>query len=432
MRTLEQTIPTSRAIVAPLPIATGPILIAIDTTTESDAALRVGRALASFQGADAVSLSVVEPIDVPMYGVDGMVFNPGWSAESESEREARASEQMQRALPDAQQVPLMVCTGVPAQEIARTARELGARLVVVGRGHHSGIDRVLRGDPVVKLLQLGDVPVLVAHADVRAPHQRAVIATDFSPFSLYAAQVAMSQIAADGECLLVHVAPEYDGTVPYLREAAEAYEAQTTRSFEEFREALHHGSRHVTEARLTGAVAESIMDFARQCRADLIVTATHGRGFLRRMVLGSVAATLVHRASCSVLAVPASARAIAMSPRTRTGTSAHSSEQLERVGFDSALAAFTKRNRKRPCSVEIDSMELGAQVLGHGLPLTGASYDPHSGEVAVMFGTSRLEGVHITHTVTGVIGIDLLHHADGGDAVLRISHAEGQTLVILG
>jgi hypothetical protein len=40
---------------------------------------------------------------------------------------------------------------------------------------------------------------------------------------------------------------------------------------------------------------------ARDCRADLIVTGTHGRTGLTRLVLGSVARNVLHHADCSVL-----------------------------------------------------------------------------------------------------------------------------------
>jgi nucleotide-binding universal stress UspA family protein len=52
-------------------------------------------------------------------------------------------------------------------------------------------------------------------------------------------------------------------------------------------------------------------------KADLIVLATHGRTGLRRFALGSVAACLVHTATCPVLTMrPAAAPSAGAAPAT--------------------------------------------------------------------------------------------------------------------
>jgi nucleotide-binding universal stress UspA family protein len=54
---------------------------------------------------------------------------------------------------------------------------------------------------------------------------------------------------------------------------------------------------------LAGDVCKEILELATRLRADLIVAGTHGRSGIRRMVLGSVAESLVRKASCPVLVV---------------------------------------------------------------------------------------------------------------------------------
>jgi nucleotide-binding universal stress UspA family protein len=49
--------------------------------------------------------------------------------------------------------------------------------------------------------------------------------------------------------------------------------------------------------------ADAIVDFARALPASMIAMATHGRGGLARLALGSVAAAVVHDAPCPVLVV---------------------------------------------------------------------------------------------------------------------------------
>lgn len=53
----------------------------------------------------------------------------------------------------------------------------------------------------------------------------------------------------------------------------------------------------------TGAPDQILIETAREWEADLIVIGSHGQGFWRRMLLGSITDSLVHHAPCSVLVV---------------------------------------------------------------------------------------------------------------------------------
>lgn len=52
-----------------------------------------------------------------------------------------------------------------------------------------------------------------------------------------------------------------------------------------------------------GAPEQVIVELAEEWRADLIVTGSHGHGFLKRAWLGSVSSGIVHHAPCSVLVI---------------------------------------------------------------------------------------------------------------------------------
>jgi nucleotide-binding universal stress UspA family protein len=56
-----------------------------------------------------------------------------------------------------------------------------------------------------------------------------------------------------------------------------------------------------------GDVRETIVDTASQWNADLIVVGSHGKGGLRRLLLGSVAEFVARHALCSVLIVRSNA-----------------------------------------------------------------------------------------------------------------------------
>ena len=53
----------------------------------------------------------------------------------------------------------------------------------------------------------------------------------------------------------------------------------------------------------TGVVAETIQDFAKNSRVDLIAMSTHGRGGLARLMIGSVADHLVRNSHLPVLLI---------------------------------------------------------------------------------------------------------------------------------
>ena len=52
-----------------------------------------------------------------------------------------------------------------------------------------------------------------------------------------------------------------------------------------------------------GAADHAIADYARELAVDLVVMATHGRGGLTRLVLGSVATAVLHLLRCPLLLV---------------------------------------------------------------------------------------------------------------------------------
>jgi nucleotide-binding universal stress UspA family protein len=62
----------------------------------------------------------------------------------------------------------------------------------------------------------------------------------------------------------------------------------------------------------TLSAADLVAATAREVEADLIVLATHGRGTVSSLFLGSVARRLLHEAPCPVLVVPPPIRASAV------------------------------------------------------------------------------------------------------------------------
>jgi len=413
---------TFEPVVAPR----GPLLLASDSAPASDAAFPMARALAAHTGAPVQVISVLVPNTMPTYAFDAMPM-PGVPVNVlMATRQESLRAQMDRLVPDAPW-PVTVRGGDPVREIVRQARETEARVVVVGRGKHDLVERILGGESVLRLLQLGDTPVFAVSSDLEVLPKRVVIATDFSVFSIYAAQVALDFIAPDAWVQLVHVAPSLSGTAPMLRDFAEEYRTQARSSFAELIAHLHRPGLTFDSVLLDGTASVRLVEHVSAVGADLVVTATHGYGFLRRMVLGSVGAELVRSASCSVLCVPGSARTLAQA-RAQAVALHQQTRRLSVERLDTELADFSARNAGRECTVEVHQPDIGVQPIGHHLVFAGASLDGPEGRVMLMFGDTT--SGHLTHQVRGRGHVDVIADQEGRDRVLRISYSDGQTQLV--
>ena len=63
-----------------------------------------------------------------------------------------------------------------------------------------------------------------------------------------------------------------------------------------------------SERRQGSRPAKTIVSVAKEEKVDVIMLATHGRGEIERLFLGSIADRVVHQAPCPVFLVPISER----------------------------------------------------------------------------------------------------------------------------
>jgi nucleotide-binding universal stress UspA family protein len=133
--------------------------------------------------------------------------------------------------------------------------------------------------------------------------QNILFAADFSPCSGTALQHALGLSQRYGSMLYtVSVVPAEisDDVEPpdpfYLRHSAENKMAKLVKS------GLFHGIKY-HELVKEGFVLEVLSDLINELDIDLIVLGTHGRGGIKKLVLGSVAEEIVNCASCAVLTV---------------------------------------------------------------------------------------------------------------------------------
>src|SRR5687767_9316875 len=283
----------------------GPIVVAVGPTG-GIAALTAGRIIASREESDLIVVSVVEPPPVYTFETNRALLLPWLIEQQVSERRAqlhtrghRLGLQGPRGAPE-----IEVVYGVPSDEIARLAQERGARLLVMGTGPHGIRHRLLASSTTAATSRRAICPVL-AVGDHSHPLPRvAIIATDFSAESIHAGRMAMPLLAEGAEVHLVHAWNRLAIVVPNAALSAvdDAYAASVSERFVWMRSALDPAdSFAIHNHALEGKPAEIVLAVARAKRADLIVAATHGRGAVQRLLLGSTSAALLRGAECSVL-----------------------------------------------------------------------------------------------------------------------------------
>ena len=210
-----------------------------------------------------------------------------------------------------------------------------------------------------------------------------------------------------------------------IRPANEAYAASLPARFERVRHllAVPNGVTVKHEVR-EGKVAEHILTFADARHADVIVAGRHGLSAIERLFVGSVTTTLLHGTTCSLLVAPEPPLAERSDILQALSTT---TDRPDASAWASLLQTVTARNLGRRTVVEIDNIDLGAQIVESGFVFRGAAYDHHDCAVTLMLGDGTT--THMTRTIPGITAIALHADARGHDAALRIAHDHGQTLL---
>jgi nucleotide-binding universal stress UspA family protein len=142
-----------------------------------------------------------------------------------------------------------------------------------------------------------------------------LIATDGSPFS-QAAVKKLCQFAARANDAAIKIVSVYSLVIPldefapsaeYSEQLEKAQMAQAESAAENaaalIRQLLPGVNLDLTTEISIGSPPQVIVETAKDWNADLIVIGSHGRGFWKRLMLGSVSDAVVHHAPCSVLVI---------------------------------------------------------------------------------------------------------------------------------
>ncbi len=236
---------------------------------------------------------------LPQYRFQGVVER--WDArDQEVEAEEAAWLASMAEVVAFRESDLKVSSRVVHAPLARSLREGDERVLVVAPAEDVQLDGLNR--TVAALARGGGVPILVCRPDVPLlPIRRMVVTLDGSSFSEEVLAPAVEFARATGARLSLLQVVTRRGLRGLLRpgeQSAESAEQFLRDVRSRIPEELGPVDVRVVEE---GNAAAGIVREARREEVDLVAMATHGRGGLRRVILGSVAESVIRAAEVPVL-----------------------------------------------------------------------------------------------------------------------------------
>lgn len=280
------------------------IIVGVDPTPASVAAAETGARIAQAAGA-ACRL---------VHG-SRLLFDPPATAEFLSDVELLVEHHLARArgtIVDALRgsvseeylASLEVRLGQPAGVVGEVAHERQADLVIVGGKHHTPLARWIGGSTALHLVRSTDVPLLVVVQQARAL-RRVLMAVDLS-YALQPTVRAAMRLARlfDAEVRVLHVVEPLPAVAELpVTLSDEAFvadsEAQLARALESLTDTVVAGP-----VLRRGPAAPTIVEEATAWNADVVVVGSHGKGWMHRLLVGSVTEQLLNALPTSLLVVP--------------------------------------------------------------------------------------------------------------------------------
>jgi nucleotide-binding universal stress UspA family protein len=208
----------------------------------------------------------------------------------------------------APRVTTRLLTGVPWEQITETLQaEPAFDLVVMGTHGRTGMARVLLGSVAEKVVRHAPCSVLAVRGrgDV-VPFRHVLCPVDFSESSHNAVELAATLVEPGGDGIQLLHAIElpmtYSGD-PLQTNFLVDLDRRATHQLEQWASKIHEevAVPVVTRAMRGGPAAQALSALEDDPTFDLVVTGSHGRTGLQRVLLGSVAETIVRHAPCPVL-----------------------------------------------------------------------------------------------------------------------------------
>jgi nucleotide-binding universal stress UspA family protein len=278
------------------------IVVGVDGRPGGRDALRLAAQLADAGGGELVAVGVF-----PYQHRPALAGSPAVEAER---RQTQAGLDRELSEEAATARTYVVGDTSPARALHLVSERERADLLVVGSTHRGPVGRVLVGDVAVGSVHGSPCPVAVAPRDLAvgqaAPLRRIGVGFDGGRESRQALELAaalaestrarlelLCAVPAPGP--LFAVALDEDGGMVDYRQDADALISRTLAGLD-----IDADGQAVS-----GSPVDALVELTR--RVDLLVVGSRGWGPVRRILLGSTAASLVGEAACPLLVVPRAA-----------------------------------------------------------------------------------------------------------------------------
>lgn len=293
------------------------IVVGVDFSPESEVAARQALEIARHTGAELILVHAGTTVEMPTLSADAsesahraVDFYRQHLVERLTEVRRDLGEMRERLSGQGPVVSQLVVEDFPADGLCAIAKDLRARLTVVGTHGRTGLRWLWLGSVAQAVVRHSDSDVLVVRPP-RSPHagfRRILVATDFSASAARALDSAL-ELAAPGATIdVVYCATppptSYSGfgaLQPLPADLRQALIDDLHRQGEEPLKSRRIPGMdlrfHVLSAAPRLGIAHRLETFP----YDLVALGSHGRRGIRRALMGSVAEAVVQRAPCSVL-----------------------------------------------------------------------------------------------------------------------------------
>lgn len=320
------------------------VLVPFDGSSFGDQAVPMAVAIARRTGATLHLLHVHVPaIPLSAMGeVSPLSIDPAWEREGRERERAHLTEVADGVREQERlQVAATLLDGIVPDAILAHAGDIDADLIVMATHGRGGVSRAWLGSVADEIMRRTTIPVLLVRPEAvegEAPRivpslGRVLVPLDGSPLAEQVLDAARSLAeATDGELVLLRVtSPPYlttfapDAPIIVIDDqmlAAEREEA--TRYLDHIAAELREAGLRVETMLVQHArPAQAILVAAANARVGTVAIATHGRGGLARLFLGSVADKVIRGGSRTTLVVrPAHVPVAAPARAVGAGTAA--------------------------------------------------------------------------------------------------------------
>ena len=209
---------------------------------------------------------------------------------------------------DVSQTQIRVLKGEPYVEIIRYAREIDAKLIILGRRGAGQHLRRRLGTTAARVLHMSDTPVLCVGKPPRGPYWRPLIALPLDPSARDLVDL-VRHVAAEGSQVIHGVRAYHVPFTGFISAGSDEhptahhqyFKDEAARSLKELVATLKRRGVQIDAVLRHGDARSIILDEARRMRADLIAVGTHARSGVAHALLGSVAEWVIVNADSDVL-----------------------------------------------------------------------------------------------------------------------------------